>query len=47
MTDGVFAVVNEVEESTDFRDGERDEAPVDGWRGFRFRRRVGQVLFLV
>lgn len=33
---GVFAAVNEVEESADFGEGERDKAAVDGC-GFRFR----------
>jgi hypothetical protein len=34
--DGVFAVVDEVEESADFGEGECDQAPVDGWCGFWF-----------
>ena len=47
MVDGVFAAVNEVEESADFGESERDKASVDGLRGFRFGRRVGRILFLV
>jgi hypothetical protein len=30
MIDGVFVAVNEVEESTDFGEGERDETSMDG-----------------
>lgn len=45
VVDGVFAVVNEIEESADFGEGERDKASVDGSRGFG--RLVGQILFLV
>lgn len=40
-------VGNEVEESADFGEGERDEASMDGWRGFRFGRLVGSVVLLV
>jgi hypothetical protein len=47
VRDGVFVVVNEVEESTDFGEGERDKAAVDGWRDFRFRRCAGWVWVLV
>jgi hypothetical protein len=47
VVDGVFAAVNEVEESADFGEGERDKVPVDGLRGFRFGRRVGQSVLLV
>jgi hypothetical protein len=45
--DGVFAVVDEVEESADFGEGERDKASMDGWRGFWFGRLVGSVVLLV
>ena len=43
--DGVLAVVDEVEESTDFGEGERDEASMDGWCGFGWL--VGSVVLLV
>ncbi|MGH3707455.1 MAG: hypothetical protein ACRDRQ_04985 [Pseudonocardiaceae bacterium] len=33
----VVTMVDEVEESADFGEGERDEAPVDRWRGFLVR----------
>jgi hypothetical protein len=39
--DGVFGVVNEVEDSADLGEGERDKASADGWRGFRLGRFVG------
>ena len=42
-----MVVVDEVEESADFGEGERDEASVDGWRGFWFGRLVGSVVLLV
>jgi hypothetical protein len=45
--DGVFAVVDEVEESADFGEGERDQVSRGGWRGFRFGRLVGWVVVLV
>ena len=45
--DGVFAVVNEVEESADFGEGERDKASMDGWRGFRFGRLAGWIVVFV
>ena len=44
--DGVFAVVNEVEEPTYFGEGERDKAAVDGWRGFRFGWIAGWIVVL-
>jgi hypothetical protein len=44
--DGVFAAVDEVEESTNFGEGERDEGPVDGCRGFRFGRLSGGLVVL-
>jgi len=34
--DGLFATVEEVEESADFGEGERDETSTGGWGGFRF-----------
>jgi hypothetical protein len=45
--DGVLVAVNEVEESADFGEGERDKASMDGWRGFWFGRLVGSVVLLV
>jgi hypothetical protein len=39
--DGVFAVVNEVKESADLGDGERDKAATDRWRGFLLGRFAG------
>jgi hypothetical protein len=45
--DGLFALVNEVEESANFGEGERDEGPVDGCRGIRFGRLSGEVVVLV
>jgi len=44
LGDGVFAAVNEVEESTDFGEGERDQISVDRWRGFRFGGLVGSIV---
>jgi hypothetical protein len=41
--DGVFAAVDEVEESADFGEGEVDETPVNAGCGFRFGRLVGRV----
>jgi hypothetical protein len=41
MIDGVFTAMDEVEESTDFGEGGRDETSMDGWRGFRGGRIVG------
>jgi hypothetical protein len=43
VADGVFAVVNEVEESADFGEGQRDKTSMGGWRGFRFGRLDGWV----
>jgi hypothetical protein len=45
--DGVFAAVNEVEESADFGEGERDKASMNGWCGFRFGRCARWVVVLV
>ena len=45
--DGVFAVANEVEQSTDFGEGERDKVAVDGWRGVRFGRFAGWIVVVV
>jgi hypothetical protein len=45
--DGVFAVVNEVEETAYFGEGERDKASMDGWRGFRFGRLTGWIVVFV
>jgi hypothetical protein len=42
--DGVFAAVNEVEESTDFGEGERDKTSMDGC-GFRCGWIAGWVRF--
>jgi hypothetical protein len=50
MGDGVFAVGDEVEQSSDFGEGERNKAPMGGWRGFRFGwliEQVGVVVMLV
>jgi hypothetical protein len=47
VIDGVFAAVDEVEESTDFGEGERDKTSMDGWRGFRCGRIVGWVVLVV
>ena len=46
VADFWFAAASEVEQSTDFGEGERDQAPVDGWSGFRFGRRVGWIFLL-
>jgi hypothetical protein len=46
VDDGVFAAVNEVEEPTDFGEGERDKATVDGGRGFRCGWFTGCVVVL-
>ncbi len=43
---GGCVATHEVEESSDFGEGERDEASMDGWRGFRFGRLVGWVVLL-
>jgi hypothetical protein len=45
--DGVFAVGDEVEQSSDFGEGERDEAPMGGWRRFRFGWLIGPVVVVV
>jgi len=42
--DGVFAVVGEVEEPTDFGEGECDKASMDRWRSFWFGRVVGWIV---
>jgi hypothetical protein len=47
VINGVFVAVNEVEESTDFGDGERDKTSMDGWRGFGLGRIVGWVVLVV
>jgi hypothetical protein len=39
--DGVFAAVNEVEESADLGEGERDKASAGRRLGFRFGRFAG------
>ena len=45
--DGVFAVVNQVEEPPDFGEGERGEASMEGWGGgFRLGRLVGFSVLL-
>jgi hypothetical protein len=43
MGNGVLAVRNEVEESTDFSEAERDQASMDRCPGVRFGLRVGLV----
>jgi hypothetical protein len=45
--DGVLAVVDEVEESSDFGEGERDKASMGGWRRFRFARLAGPIVVMV
>jgi hypothetical protein len=45
--DGAFAVVNEVEESSDFGEGQRDEASVYGLRCLWFGRFIGRCVVLV
>ena len=40
VADFWFAAVREGEQSTDLGEGERDQASVDGWSGFRFGRGV-------
>ena len=47
VADFWFAATSEVEQSTDFGEGERDQALVDGWSGFRFGRGVGWIFLLV
>lgn len=47
VADGVVAVVDEVKESTDFGEGQRDETSADRWRGFWCGRLVGWVVVLV
>jgi len=42
--DVVVAAVNEAEQSTDFGEGERHQALVDGWRGFRSGRLAGSIV---
>ena len=36
VADFWFVAVSEGEQSTYFGEGERDQAPVEGWSGFRF-----------
>ena len=43
----MFVVVCEVEESTDFGEGERDKTSMDGWRGFWFGWIVGWLVPVV
>jgi hypothetical protein len=43
VSDGVFVVVDEGQEPAYFGEGEGDEAPVEGWSGFRFVRVVALV----
>jgi hypothetical protein len=47
VADFWFAAVCKVEQSTDFGEGERDEASVDGWGGVWFGRGVGWIFLLV
>lgn len=46
VSDGVFALVNEVEKSTDFGEGERDQASMSGWRGSRSGWITGWIVLL-
>ncbi len=43
----LFTAVSEVEQSTDFGEGESDQTAVDGWRGFWCAWLVGWVFTLV
>lgn len=48
LGDGVSAVVNQVDESTDLGEGERDETSMQGWGGgLRFGWLVGSIVLLV
>jgi hypothetical protein len=47
VSDRVFAVVNEGQESAYLGEGERDEASMDGWRGLRFGRLAGWVAVFI
>jgi hypothetical protein len=42
--DGVFAVVNEIEETADFGEGECDQALMGGWHSFWSMRLVGWIV---
>jgi hypothetical protein len=45
--DGVFALGDEAEQSSDFGEGERDEAPMGWRRRVRFGRLIGLVVVVV
>jgi hypothetical protein len=48
LGDGVSAVVNQIDESTDFGEGERGETSMEGWGGgLRFGWLVGSIVLLV
>lgn len=47
MGDGVLAVGNDVEESADFGEGERDQASMSGCRSVRFGMIVGLVVVFI
>jgi hypothetical protein len=47
VSDRVFAVVNEGQESAYFGESERDETSMDGWRGFRFGRFAGRIIVFI
>jgi hypothetical protein len=47
VSDGVFVVVNEGQESAYLGEGERDEASMDGWRGLGFGRCAGWVVVFI
>jgi hypothetical protein len=44
VSDRVFAVVNEGQESAYFGEGGCDEASMDGWRGLGFGRFAGWMV---
>jgi hypothetical protein len=44
VCDGAVVAVNEVDKAADFGEGEVDEAPMDGWRGFGFCGFLGWVV---
>ena len=46
VDDSVFALVNEVEQSADFGEGERDQASMKGWCGFWLDWLVGWAVVL-
>jgi hypothetical protein len=47
MSDGLFATRDEIEQPADFGESERDQAPTDGWSGFRFALPIVLVIGIV